>query len=63
MLLGKDQCPTKVLVIPCRFSKAVCLLPCLFASEAGMRFSLGEHHPKSDHLLPTGEVRDRLADS
>ena len=28
--------------------------------EASMRFSLGEHYPKSDRLLPTGEVRSRL---
>lgn len=29
-----------------------------YRDDAGMRFSLGEHHPKSDHLLPTGEVRE-----
>ena len=48
------------------FQIAVCRCPFLFrirvVAKAGMRFSLGEHHPKSDRLLPTGEVRDRLAD-
>ncbi|CAE7189641.1 Slc38a10, partial [Symbiodinium necroappetens] len=29
-----------------------------YRDDAGMRFSLGEHHPKSDRLLPTGEVRE-----